>query len=59
MFEENMEINVDLDLVGEFISNDLAAILLENTTFENAAFCLQAAINLLEEAKASLAEEDN
>lgn len=51
MFEENMEINVDLDEVERFIEEELVAVLLENTSFENTAFILQAAVNLLEEAK--------
>lgn len=59
MFEENMEINVDLEEVERFIEEDLVAILLENTSLENTAFVLQAAVNLLEEAKASTEEEDN
>lgn len=51
MFEENMEINVDLNEVERFIEEELVAVLLENTSFENTAFVLQAAVNLLEEAK--------
>lgn len=51
MLEENMEINVDLDEVERFIEEELVAVLLENTSFENTAFILQAAVNLLEEAK--------
>lgn len=51
MFEENMEISVDLDEVERFIEEELVAVLLENTSFENTAFILQAAVNLLEEAK--------
>ena len=52
MFEENMEISVDLEEVNRFVNEELAAILLENTSFENAAFVLQATINLLKEAQA-------
>lgn len=55
MFEN--EILIDIEKVEAFINEDLAAILLENTSFENAAFVLQAAINLLEEAKNSPEEE--
>lgn len=51
MLEENMEISVDLDEVERFIEEELVAVLLENTSFENTAFILQAAVNLLEEAK--------
>lgn len=51
MLEENMEIRVDLDEVERFIEEELVAVLLENTSFENTAFILQAAVNLLEEAK--------
>ena len=56
MFEN--EIMIDLEEVERFISEELAAILLENTSFENAAFVLQAAINLLEEAQ-NAPEEEN
>ena len=52
MFEENYEVAVDLEEVNRFVNKELAAILLENTSFENAAFVLQATINLLEEAQA-------
>ena len=51
MLEENMEISIDLDEVERFIEEELVAVLLENTSFENTAFILQAAVNLLEEAK--------
>ena len=54
MFEN--EIMIDLEEVNRFVNEELAAILLENTSFENAAFVLQATINLLEEAQ-SMSED--
>lgn len=55
MFEN--EIMINLEEVERFIREELAAILLENTSFENAAFVLQAAINLLEEAQNTIEED--
>lgn len=55
MFEN--EILIDLEEVERFITEELPGILLENTSFGNAAFVLQAAVNLLEEAKEAPEEE--
>ena len=58
MFEENMEIEVDLAEVKRFVEEDLVAILLENTSFENTAFVVQAVVNLIEEAENINSEEN-
>ena len=58
MFEENMEIEVDLAEVKRFVEEDLVAILLENTSFENTAFVVQAVVNLIEEAENITSEEN-
>lgn len=48
-FAFDTTMSIDLDEVKEFVNNDLAGLLLENTTnFGVAAFCLQAVMNEIE-----------
>lgn len=50
----DMNVTLDISEVEEFVEEVLPALLLENTTnFGIAAFCLQAVLNALEEAKAA------
>ena len=48
----NMDMTIEVDELEDFVHNSLPSILLENTTnFGIAAFCLQAVLDALEEAK--------
>lgn len=48
----DMNMTIDVEEIEEFVSEVLPALLLENTTnFGIAAFCLQAVLDALEEAK--------
>lgn len=54
----NMEVSIDVDELGDFIHNELAGILLNNTTnIGIAGFCLQAVLDAYEAAIAEVEEE--
>ena len=57
-YSMNMGVSIDVDELGDFINNELAGILLSNTTnIGIAGFCLQAVLDAYEAAIAEVEEE--